>query len=107
MLRQRHSELLAKATDKLEQIKIKPNSLSIMAFGAAQEPIVRMARIVHDWGNDAKPGLVRQARYVEIDSTCVPDTTSSSVPVEKQLTHTPQDLQSPDSNNIAKPDTTG
>jgi len=64
-LREEYSNLLAKTAAKLNQIPVKANTKSLKALGEAAEPFVRMAKIVHDWGNTDKPGLTMVGLWQE------------------------------------------
>jgi hypothetical protein len=64
-LREKYANLLSKTAAKLNQIPIKANTKSLKALGEAAEPFVRMAKIVHDWGNQSKEGMAMVGLWQE------------------------------------------
>jgi hypothetical protein len=92
-LRQKFAGILDKTANAIGDIPVIADTKSVKELGEATEPWVRIAKTIHDWGNDAKPGLVRASRYVEIESTCVPEPTTESVPQKALEAPTPQDAQ--------------
>ena len=65
LLREEYSNLLAKTAAKLNQIPVRANPKSLKALGEAAEPFVRMAKIVHDWGNQSKEGMAMVGLWQE------------------------------------------
>lgn len=92
-LREDFSKLLADHIKALTGVAPRSNLKHIKAVGEALEPLARTAKIVHGWGSEADEGLVRKARFVEIESSCVPEHTSSGVPAEKQVEQKPQEVK--------------
>lgn len=96
-------------TDALAQVPAKANLGHIIAVGAALEPLVRSAKVVHGWGDETVQGLIVDMRQADpdsvnvvtdIDTTVTPmvteqaacgvDTTTCSVPDSTSVEQTPQ-----------------
>ncbi len=60
-LRNRIAVILEKVTDELAKVPMRPSIPIMTELVQALEPVVRMAKTVHDWGNDAPAGLVLMA----------------------------------------------
>lgn len=52
------SELLQNHVSALSQIPAKANLKHIQSVGAALEPLVRSAKVVHGWGGETSTGIV-------------------------------------------------
>lgn len=89
-LRSKFSGLLDNAASKLCNVEVSANVKELKHLGEAAEPFVRMAKIVHDWGNDSPSGLVMVGEIAQVEENCGVDATAGSVPVEAQIVKTPQ-----------------
>lgn len=102
LLRGDVENILQSHVGKLKDIPAKANLKHIKAVGDALEPLVRSAKIVHGWGSETEDGLVRKARFVEIESSCAQEAATSGVPEQKQIEHTPQAEQAVESKPAAE-----
>lgn len=80
ILRRDAGELLQTHVSKLKEVPARANLKHIQAVGAALEPLIRSAKIVHDWGNQEAVGMVmtglldeQKAIDVAADSTPTAD----------------------------------
>ncbi len=99
ILKQDMGELIQTHVGQLKNVEAKPDLAHITKVGMALEPLVRSAKIVHDWGNEQSLGIVAlgivehldQAQdAMEVQSSVVPTTTESVRP-EPPLASTPQE----------------
>lgn len=58
ILRKDAGEILQAHVSKFKEIPAKANLSHIQRVGQALEPLIRSAKIVHDWGNQEATGLV-------------------------------------------------
>lgn len=70
-LKEEMSGLLATHTSALKQIKPRANLKHIMRVGMALEPLVRSAKTIHGWGDEAAQGLIIDVRQADPDSANV------------------------------------
>lgn len=99
ILKNRMGELLDTHTAQLQLVKAKPNLQHIAKVGAALEPLARVAKIVHGWGDETKSGLIALGVVEQVDtqanqvldvSSSVSETTTGSVPIPATDSSTPQ-----------------
>lgn len=98
-LREGFANVLAKHTAKLEQVPARTNLKHIAAVGYAMEPLARIAKIVHDWGNETKSGLIILGVVEQLSakqdalevSSSVSQATTESVPISTESVITPQE----------------
>jgi len=84
--------LLQAHTSALGQIKAKPNLKHIMRVGMALEPLVRSAKVVHGWGDEAAQGLIVDVRQADPDT--VVDVAASVTGVAERLTPVANQIES-------------
>lgn len=91
LLRTRFSRTLDKHAEALEQVETKPDLDHIQRVGQALEPLARTAKIVHDWGNETKLGLVALGVVEQLDQAqdVIDIGSSSEVSTEPKQIETP------------------
>lgn len=98
LLRNSLAGTLNKHATALEQVEAKPDLKHITQVGQALEPLARTAKIVHDWGNETKLGLVALGVVEQLDQAqdaiditpCGVEATIQSVPESAPESSTPQ-----------------
>jgi len=98
-LKEEMSGLLATHTSALKQVKPRANLKHIMRVGMALEPLVRSAKVVHGWGDEAAQGLIVDVRQADPDSANVVADVASTV--------TPMVTEDTTETNCGPADTTG
>ena len=71
-LREQFSGILAAHGQALSKIKPKRNLKHIKQVGEAFEPLARVAKIVHDWGNTQTVGLIAMGTSAQVESQADP-----------------------------------
>lgn len=74
LLRQDMSDVLAKHTAALKEIKPRANLKHLKQIGEVIEPLARTAKLVHDWGSDSSAtldmsGIADEQQSIEIEAT--------------------------------------
>lgn len=99
ILRRDASDILQAHVSKLKEVPAKANLAHIERVGQALEPLIRSAKIVHDWGNQEAQGVV-MAGLLD-DATPVTDTQepiqieSSTLPVVDSTQPNPSSQDNP------------
>ncbi len=75
ILKRSMADILQSHTESLAQIPAKANLDHIQSVGAALEPLVRSAKVVHGWGDEQAQGLIISMK--EADPDVVVDVSSS------------------------------
>lgn len=99
VLKESFSTVLQRHTDALSQIPAQPNLKHIQSVGAALEPLVRSAKVVHGWGDEAAQGLIIDVRQAD------PDT--ANVITDVAATVTPMVSENTSEQNCGIADTSG
>jgi hypothetical protein len=73
-LRHQFSDELAKTATALGKVPYKSNLRELKKRADVLEPLARTAKIVHDWGNETKPGLIIDMKQVEVTALPEPET---------------------------------
>lgn len=99
LLKDSMAGILQSHTDALSKIPAKPNLKHIQSVGAALEPLVRSAKVVHGWGDEAAQGLIIDVRQADPDA--------ANVVTEVAATVTPMVAGGTSEQNCGIADTTG
>lgn len=75
VLKESFAGVLQAHTNALSQVQVKADLDHIQSVGAALEPLVRSAKVVHGWGDEQAQGLIISMKEADPDS--VTDVVSS------------------------------
>lgn len=96
LLREDAGVILQSHVSKLKEVPAKANLAHIQRVGQALEPLIRSAKIVHDWGNQEATGLVMSGLLTD-------DTTVATPQEPIDIEGAPQPVvDSPPANDLSK-----